>query len=198
MDSDTVGVVESSGLLHILSADTGAPLGEVLTVEVPAKMERVVCLRDAHRWYVAISGPVPRLPILQAEQIWGGLHLAFVHGWLYGIDRQTASISWTRFLDDEPLPLEPAKNAPILVQMWRRSNGDSGGVQNGEGILRLIDKRTGSHIDTTRDPALQPYFALQPAENCEMLQIATERETIRLHYKLNPQETSQPRASDPN
>jgi len=198
VDYDTLGVIEQSGLLHILSADSGAALGEALTIPVPEKIERIVCVHDAQRWYLAISGPVPRLPVLQAEQVWGGLHLAFVNGWLYGIDRESKTISWQRFLDSEAMPLEVSRNAPVLVQMWRKSIGDGMAGQNAEGILRVIDKRTGRQIDNLRDSLLQPYFALHLSDNCEMLQIYTERHTIRLNYKATTQETQQERASDKN
>ena len=118
MDRDTVGVVEPVGLLHLLSADTGAPLGEALTVEVPEKLERIVCLKDT-ALVSGLVGPVRRLSMLQAEQIWGGTRMAFVNGWLYGLDRQTPSIIWRRWLENEPLSFDASRVTPVLMQLWR-------------------------------------------------------------------------------
>lgn len=182
MDPSTVGVIEPGGLLHLLAADTGSPLGEALTVEVPQRVERIVCLHDEQRWYVAISGPVPRLPVLQGDQPWGGSRVAFVNGWLYGIERHTAAIAWRRFLDSEPLPQVNSQVVPLLVQLWRRPTVDGGSGNNGQGILRLIDKRTGGEILTHRDPNMQPYFVLLPVVDRHLLDVHTEHEKFSLNY----------------
>ena len=182
LDRDTLGVVEPSGLLHLLVADTGQPLGEALTIDVPNKLERIVCHRDAWRWYVAFSGPVERQGVLQNEQIWGGRRLPFMNGPWYAIDRTTTSIAWRRTLDNEPLSLDASRMAPVFVQMWRQPNLDNTATKGGEGWLRLIDKRSGSEVAFRKDPSLQPYFVLHPTANREMLDIRTERETVRLRY----------------
>ena len=188
LDRDTLGVVESSGLLHLLAADTGLPLREALTVEVPAKLERIVCHRDAWRWYVAFSGPVARQGLLQTEQVWGGRRLPFLNGPWYAIDRATMSIAWRRNLDNEPLSLDASRMAPVFVQMWRQPNLDNSTTKGGEGCLRLIDKRSGSEVAFRKDPSLQPYFVLHPTANREMLDIRTERETVRLRYTARDQD----------
>ena len=195
MDSSTVGVIEPGGLLHLLAADTGSPLGEALSVEVPGRVERIVCLHDEQRWYVAVSGPVPRLPVLQGDQPWGGSRVAFVNGWLYGIDRRTAAISWRRFLDSEPLPQVNSHVVPLFVQMWRQPGADGGSGSNGQGILRLIDKRTGGEILTHRDPNMQPYFVLLPVVDGHLLDVHTDHEKFRLNYNT-AESTPSERAGD--
>ncbi|MEK6259305.1 MAG: PQQ-binding-like beta-propeller repeat protein [Planctomycetota bacterium] len=206
LDRDTLGVVEPSGLLHLLTADTGQPLGEALTVNVPAKLERIVCHRDAWRWYVAFSGPVERQGMLQTEQIWGGRRLPFLNGPWYAIDRATTSIAWRRTLDNEPLSLDASRMAPVFVQMWRQPNLDNTATKGGEGWLRLIDKRSGREVAFRKDPSLQPYFVLYPTANREMLDIRTERETVRLKYEREipnpknqtPNESQTPKGEIPN
>ncbi|MBS0204618.1 MAG: PQQ-binding-like beta-propeller repeat protein [Planctomycetes bacterium] len=180
MDESTIGVLESPGTMHILSASTGATRGQPITVALPAKVERIVCLHDAHRWYVAISGPVPRLPVLLGEQTWGGLRMAFVNGLLYGIDRHSASITWQRQLDSEPLSLTQSCVAPVIVQMWRQSEG--GGPGNSLCILRLLDTRTGQEIVTHRAPSLQPYYQLFPSEHRDRYDIRIEQDMFRLTF----------------
>ena len=183
LDRDTLGVVEPDGLLQLLTADTGQPLGEALTVELPAKLERIVCHRDAWRWYVAFSGPVARQAMLQSEQVWGGRRLPFLNGSWYAIDRVAKSVAWHRTLDNEPLSLDASRMAPVFVQMWRQPNLDNTATKGGEGCLRLIDKRSGNEVAFRKDPSLQPYFVLHPTANRETLDIRTERETVRLRYE---------------
>jgi len=182
-DQGTIGIVKPEGLLQLIEADTGSQIGEELTVEVPDKVERIVCLHDATRWYVAISGPVPRLANLQAQQLWGGLRVSFVNGWLYGIDRHSNAICWRRFLDSEPLPQSISHVAPVLVQMWRRYAVSPGKREaEEEGVLRIIDTRTGAEILTHQDPSLHPYSVLNPALVREELEVRTQRMTFHLNY----------------
>jgi hypothetical protein len=135
--------------------------------------------------------------------------LAFVNGWLYGIDRQDAGIVWRRGLNSEPLPMAASHVAPVLVQMWRQSIAEGmpglpdaprsdAPRSNAFGTLRLIDKRTGLEILTHRDPNMQCYSALIPDENFETLDVYTEQKTFRLTYKSESEESQQERASEKN
>lgn len=182
MDQQHLGVIVPSGLLQILSADTGSPIGEAMTVELPEKIERVVATYDAHRWYVTISGRVPRLANLQAEHVWGALRTPFVNGWMHGIDRQTATISWRRYLDSESIPLTASKVVPVMVQSWRLPNLDTGTGNSGMGILKMIDLRSGRQILTHREPSLQPYFSVVSNETRESIDVMTEREMFTLNF----------------
>jgi hypothetical protein len=196
MDQTAIGVLETNGVLNLMASRTGAPLGEPLTVEVPERVERIICLHDRHRWYLAVSGPVPRLQILQAEQVWGGWQMGFVKGWLYGIDRQNAGITWRRYLDSEPLQYAGHGVAPVLVQVWQRSVDEDQSEGPRERILKVIDTRTGRQIMNRCDKGMQPYWALLPDENFEKLDIHTERETFRLIYTSKTHQ--QERATDNN
>ena len=62
LDGRTLGIVDPRGFLQVLNADDGAPLGEALTVELPAAIEKVVVSRDAERWFEQ----VPTNPALGA------------------------------------------------------------------------------------------------------------------------------------
>ena len=182
MDQQHLGVIAPTGLLQILSADTGSSLGEAMTVELPEKIERIVATHDVQRWYVTISGRVPRLPNLQAEHVWGALRTPFVSGWMYGIDRRTSTITWRRYLDSESVPLTASKVVPVMVQSWRLPSLDNGTGNNGMGILKMIDLRSGREILTYRDPSLQPYFSVISNETQETVEVRTERETFTLSF----------------
>lgn len=196
MDQTAIGVLEANGVLNLLSSRTGAPLGEALTLEVPDRLERIICLHDRHRWYLAVSEPVPRLQILQMEQVWGGLQMGFVKGWLYGIDRQNAGVTWRRYLDSEPLQYAGHHVAPVLVQVWQRSVDEEKSDSPRERFLKVIDTRSGRLLMNRCDKGMQPYWALLPDENFEKLDIHTERETFRLNYTSRTQQ--QQRATDRN
>lgn len=188
LDATTLAVLDPRGVLHLLVAASGTSLGEPLTVDVPERVERIVVQHDAERWYVAISAPVPRLPFLQSEQPWGASRMAFVRGWLYGIDRSAGAISWRRFLEAEPVPQHATPLAPVLVQHWRQPGveGIIESNQSGEGILRVLDKRTGRELTSYRDPNLQAYHILQPVADREQLDVCTEHVTIHLNYAAVP------------
>lgn len=196
MDQTTLGVVDPIGTLHLLSADTGAPLSEPLTVECPDRIERIVSLQDEHRWYVAISAPVPRLSNLLSEQLWGASRVTFVNGWLYGIERKTPGIAWRRHLDSECLPRHVSQFAPVILQLGRRPASDNPGETSLVGHMRILDKRTGHEILTRQDIALHAYSTLIPSDNFENLIIHTERQTIRLKYVTSTSDPVPERAND--
>ncbi len=185
LDRDTLGVIEPKGLLHLISAGSGASLGEPLQVRVPLKLERIVCHRDDGRWYVAFSGPVDRRALFQAEQLWGGKRMPFLNGPWIAVDRVTKSIVWQRTIENEPLPLAASRFAPVFVQMWRQPLFDGTSPKGSEGRLRLIDKRTGGEVVNRTEPSWQPYFVLHPSASREQLDIRTEHETIRLRYEVD-------------
>lgn len=196
VDEGTIGIVKAEGRLQLIAAETGLPIAEELTIEVPDKVERILCLHDAQRWYIAISGPVPRLTNLQAQQLWGGLRVSFINGWLYGIDRQTTAICWRRFLESEPLPQYISHVAPVLVQMWRRNSvGPGRNESEEEGVLRVIDTRTGVDVLTHRDLSLHPYSVLNPVTGRESVDILTQRMTFHLNYA--PAQDEGPRTQPP-
>ena len=185
LDRDTLGVIEPRGVLHLISARTGSPVGESLAVSVPLKLERIVCHRDDGRWYVAFSGPVDRRALFQAEQPWGGKRMPFINGPWIGIDRATKSIVWQRTIENEPLPLAASRFAPVFVQMWRQPLFDGLSPKGSEGRLKVIDKRTGREVLNRNEPRMQPYFVLHPSANRDQLDIRMEHETIRLRYEAD-------------
>ncbi|MCX7408861.1 MAG: PQQ-binding-like beta-propeller repeat protein [Planctomycetales bacterium] len=185
LDRDTLGVIEPRGVLHLISARTGSPVGESLAVRVPLKLERIVCHRDDGRWYVAFSGPVDRRALFQAEQPWGGKRMPFINGPWIAIDRATKSIFWQRTIENEPLPLAASRFAPVFVQMWRQPLFDGLSPKGSEGRLKVIDKRTGREVLNRNEPRMQPYFVLHPSANRDQLDIRMEHETIRLRYEAD-------------
>ena len=182
MDSHHLGVIEPNGLLQILAAYSGGSVGEAMTIAVPERIDRIVATGDAQRWYVSVSGPVPRLPNLQAEHVWGAFRTPFINGWMYGIDRRTGTISWRRFLDCESVPFMASRVVPVMVQSWRRPSLEGGNGNDSQGILRMIDTRSGREILTFRDLNLRPYFSIVPSEKRETIEIATEKELFVLKY----------------
>ena len=182
MDQQHLGVIIPTGLLQMISAETGSPLGESMTIDLPDQIERIVATHDAHRWYVTISGRVPKLPNLQAEHVWGAVRTPFVNGWMYGIDRRTATISWRRYIDSESIPLTASKVVPVMVQSWRLPNQDTGIGNTSMGILKMVDLRSGREILTHREPSLQPYFSVISNETRESIDVMTEREMFTLNF----------------
>jgi hypothetical protein len=183
MDRDTIGVVELTGVLHLLAAKTGVAWGAPISVELPNKIERIVCHQDVWRWYVAFSGPI----LKQAGLFVGGRRTPLLNGPWYAINRATKEILWQRTLANAPLSLDESRMAPVFVQMWCQREFHNNSSNTSDGRIRVIDRRTGGEVAIS-DAAqkivrqLQPYFTLHPSSGNDMLDIRTENTAFRLKF----------------
>ncbi len=177
LDDETLAVVTTDGQLTLLGARTGAPLCPALNVNADS-LDRIIAWHDDERWYLALARQVRELQAVQS------LRNRVIRGTLYAIDRGAPKILWQRELDDEPLALDQSRVSPILVQVWRVVPKDNGTA--GEGILRVIDKRTGKVILEDRREDLQPYFLLNSDPQQGIVELRLARETIRFHFASDP------------
>lgn len=112
--------------------------------------------------------------------------MPFVDGTLLAIDRSRVQIDWRRTLHQEPFPIDQFRNAPVLWQIWKLPASGSGGNQLGDGLVRLIDKRTGEIAYEARSANMQPYLNLQADPETQLLDLQLSNETVRLHYRGEP------------
>ena len=187
LDADTIGLLDTRGLLGIVSAETGALLTEPLTVPCPAAIDRIGVAVDGERWYVTWTPRLDNLWLLQRGQPRSSLRMPFINGVLLAIDRSTHHVAWSRTLLEEPFPLDQLRNAPVLFQLWKLpATGGTSSATLGEGRLRLIDKRTGEVSYETQSVNLQPYLSIQPNARSQLLDLRLTSETVRLHYRGEP------------
>lgn len=186
LDRQTIGVLDPQGVLAIFSAETGAPLGEPLTVDCPPSVDRIAVAVDADRWYVTWTPRLDNLWLLQKGQPRSSFRMPFIDGTLLAIDRSSGQIAWRRRLHHEPFPIDQFRNAPVLWQIWKLPASASGGNQLGDGQVRLIDKRTGEVSYESRSANMQPYLNLQSNPESQLLDLLLSNETVRLHYRGEP------------
>lgn len=186
LDRDTLGVVDPRGVLHLVNGSDGNPRGEPLTISVPQPLMRVVVSRDAHRWYVGLSGRVGQQAALQSAQMRNGHRAPYLDGQLYAIDRATGMIIWRTGLDRTPWPIEQPRTGPLLVQAYKLPPEDFMGSRVTDGVIRLIDKRSGRDVFTRQDLNLLPWVTLLPDADRGVIHVRMERETVRLCYEPRP------------
>ena len=181
LDLSTAAVIDPRGLLHWLDLETGDPLDEPLTVELPPVIERVLLSRDEARWYLGLSGPPPRSLDWQRAQPLNGFRRPQLNGPLYALDRSLRQIAWKRHFHGEPWLLEQNQTSPVLIQIYKMPLPPVQAAT--EGVLLLIDKRTGQDVFTHRDLSLQPYFALEPNADWQRFDIRTQHTEFHFDYR---------------
>lgn len=186
LDRQTIGLLDPRGVLAVFSAETGGLLGEPLTVDCPAAIDRIAVAADADRWYVTWTPRLENLWLLLKGQPRSSFRMPFVDGTLLAIDRSRVQIDWRRTLHQEPFPIDQFRNAPVLWQIWKLPASGSGGNQLGDGLVRLIDKRTGEIAYEARSANMQPYLNLQADPESQLLDLQLSNETVRLHYRGEP------------
>ena len=68
----------------------------------------------------------------------------------------------------------------MLVQIWKLL--PKGNNAASEGMLRVIDKRTGKTLMERRNVDVLPYFLLNPDPQQAILELKLTQETIRMNY----------------
>lgn len=181
LEDQTGAVLDPRGVLHLIDLQTGATLDEPLTVELPRPIERMLVSRDESRWYLGVSGPVDRSFEWTKEQPSSSYRRPLLHGPLVAIDRWSRQIVWQREIGGEPWLLDQNKSMPVLVQIFKTPPPMNGqGI--GEGVLRLIDKRTGREVLQHRDLNLLPYFSLEPQPDYLKFEVRTNNTLFQVDY----------------
>ena len=181
LDQETIGLATPDGRLHLLAARTGVPLCEPLKVNTDS-MAGLVSWQDSERWYVAVTQPTGNLTSLKNLQPNDSVRRRFMSGTLLAIDRELPRILWQRTLKDEPIALDQSRASPVLIQLWKQAQSIRGKSGATEGILRVIDKRTGKVLLEKRQDDLPPYYLLNPDLQQGILELKLQRETIRFRY----------------
>ncbi len=182
LDPETIGVATPENQFHLVDARSGVSLGHPLDVDT-ASVNGLIAWHDEERWYVAMTQPTGNMGTLRSLQPSDSVRRRFIAGTLFAIDRHEPRILWKRTLKDEPIALDQSRAAPVFVQLWKQPSKSS---PNGtEGVLRVIDKRTGKLLVEKRRDDLQPYFLLNPDVQLAILELKLQYETIRFRYSLD-------------
>gem|GEM_PF-3504293 len=181
LDDRMGAVIDPRGVLHLIDLETGTTIDEPLTVDLPQSIERFVVGRDEFRWYLGVSGPVERSFEWQSSQPLNGFRRPMLQGPLWAIDRSRRQIVWKRDVPGEPWPLDQPRSLPVLIQIFKQPP-PQGGQGVGEGVLRLLDQRTGREIFTHRDLNLLAYDSFEPFPEFQKFELRMNTATFEVNY----------------
>lgn len=187
LDSQTLAVLQQDHTLIWFEMHSGKLQGRVV-LDVPSDVSRIHAWQDQQRFYVLPSGIPPYRGAGRVPQIRDGYRQHRVQGTLHAIDRRSGEVAWKRPLADVVFPLEQPRGAPIFVLNYRTlANGITEPSKppvpgEMEGVLHVIDRRTGYDVYREQSPNLSPAFTVEINLEQQSLDIHGEQQRLRLEY----------------
>ncbi len=181
VDLQTLGILQSNGVIDFLSRVSGKTLGTIET-EIPAKLTQIRCAADEHRVYVVLSGPLSDPAKPAPQRAFGDYRNPWVNGTLYCLDRATFKLNWSQTVTDITFALDQPRDIPFLISSYRKQQKTDTGRTTIVSVIEFRDKRSGKPIfETTID--FQPvYTVLDPKPDKQQVDLHTPTRTFRLGY----------------
>jgi outer membrane protein assembly factor BamB len=181
IDDSRFGVVEPAGMLRFFSLSEGQELSKH-EVSLPKSLSTAHVLADDQRLFVILSGPVTETSWLGTQQDRGGYHRPLLNGWVQAFDRRSLQSLWTIPAKNLPFALDQPLDSPFFVLPYKRPSDDSTDGQHSDGVLHLIDKRTGKEVLYDVGGLNNVYFALEPDAPQQRIDVLTTKRRLRLDY----------------
>jgi outer membrane protein assembly factor BamB len=181
VDDSRCGIVEPTGTLRFLSLNDGHDLAKQ-EVPLPMSLATAQVFSDDLRLFVILAGPVTEPSWLVTQQDRGGFRKPLLNGWLHAFDRRTLRLLWTIPTKNLPLAIDQPQDAPFLLLTYKRPSDDSADGQASDGVLHLIDKRTGQEVMYEAGPAQNVYVTLEPDPLQQRIDLLTPKRRLRLDY----------------
>lgn len=129
-----------------------------------------------------LAGPVTERSWLATQQDRGSFRKPLLNGWLHAFDRRTLRFLWTIPTQNLPFAIDQPQDVPFLLLTYKRPSDDSVDGQSPDGVLHLIDKRTGKEVMYEAGSAKNVYVTLDPDPLQQRLDLLTPKRRIRLDY----------------
>ncbi|MFM9965215.1 MAG: PQQ-binding-like beta-propeller repeat protein [Planctomycetaceae bacterium] len=181
VDESRFGVVEPNGTLRFLSLADGQELAKQ-EVPLPKSLTTAHVFGDDLRLFVVLAGSVTEPSWLDTKQDRGGFRRPLVNGWLHAFDRRTLRLLWTIPTKNLPLAIDQPPDAPFLLLTYKRPSDDSLDGQNPDGVLHLIDKRTGREVLYEVGEPNSAYATPDPDPLQHRFDLLTQKRRVRLDY----------------
>lgn len=184
VDESRFGVIEPSGTLRFLSLVDGRELSKH-DVALPKPLTIAHAFADDLRLFVILSGPVTEVSWLNTQQDRGSYRRPLLNGSLLAFERESLKSLWTIPAKNLPFAVDQPRETPFLVLPYKRPSDDSVDGQHSDGVLHLIDKRTGKEVFYDVGSLNNVYFALEPDPLQQRLDVLMQKQRLRLEYEQN-------------
>lgn len=181
VDDSRLGVVEPAGTLRFLSMADGHELAKH-ELPLPKTLTTAHAFGDDHRLFVILAGPVTEQSWLAVQQDRGGFWKPLVNGWLHAFDRRSLRLLWTIPTKNLPFAIDQPTDTPFLLLTYKRPSEDSVDGQSPDGVVHLIDKRTGKEVLYEVGQQNSSYVAVEPDPLQQRIDLLTPKRRIRLDY----------------
>lgn len=181
IDEARFGVIEPAGTLRFVSLIDGRDLSK-FDVEMPEPLSAAHAFADDLRLYVVLSRPVTETSWLNTQQDRGSYRRLMLNGWLLAFERQTLKPLWSIPAKNLPFAVDQPKDVPFLVLPYKRPSDDSVDGQAPDGVLHLIDKRTGKEVFYEAGGVNNVYFSLEPDPLQQRIDVLMSKRRVRLEY----------------
>ena len=183
VDESRFGVVEPAGILRFLSLTDGRELSKQ-DVPLPKTLSTAHVFGDDQRLFVILAGPVTEVSWLNTQQDRGNYRRPLLNGWLHAFDRRSLKPLWTIPTKNLPFAVDQPNDSPFFVLPYKRPSDDSADGQHSDGVLHLIDKRTGQEVLFDVGSLLNVYFALEPDPLQQRVDVLMQKRRLRLDYSV--------------
>ena len=181
VDESRIGVVEPPGTLRFVSLADGKELSKH-DVEIPKPLSVAHAFADDLRLYVILSRPVTEISWLNTQQDRGGYRRPMLNGWLMAFDRRSLKSLWAMPAKNLPFAVDQPNDTPFFVLPYKRPSDDSADGQHSDGVLHLIDKRTGHEVLFDAGGLNNVYFSLEPDPLQQHIDVLMSKRRMRLEY----------------
>ena len=181
VDDSRCGFIEPTGTLRFLSLSDGQDLAKQ-EVPLPKSLTTAHVFGDDLRLFVILAGPVTEPSWLTTQQDRGGFRKPLLNGWLHTFDRRSLRLLWTIPTKNLPMALDQPSDAPFLLLTYKRPSDDSTDGQSTDGVLHLIDKRSGKEVLYEAGNHQTVYVSLEPDPLQQRIDLLTPKRRIRLDY----------------
>lgn len=181
IDESRIGLLEAPETLRVLSLADGQELIKH-TVTLPNTLSNVHCFGDESKLFLIIAGPVTEKSWLATDQDRGSFRKVLTNGWLHTFDRASLKRLWTIPARNIPIALDQPNDLPILVLTYRRPSDDSTDGQHPDGVVQVLDKRTGKELLYNVGNINNNQAAIEPNTQDGHIDLLTKSRCIRLDY----------------
>lgn len=181
IDESRLGLVEPAGVLRFVSLADGRELSKH-AVEMPKPLSVAHAFSDDLRLYVILSRPVTEMSWLNTQQDRGSYRRPLLNGSLLAFDRRSLKPLWTIPAKNLPFAIDQPPDAPFFVLPYKRPSDDSADGQHSDGVLHLIDKRTGQEVLFDAGSLNNVYFSLEPDPLQQRIDVLMSKRRVLLEF----------------